>query len=221
MALEQVPRPVHGRRGPADPPSQRLQDREPDAVARIPREELSAFLTGYGWARTSSRGTRSRGRSIRPRPPRHGGGVELRAEILQIRRAARGEGRLLRPRWPMIVLASAKGWTGPRGVDGKKVEGTFRAHQVPLADPRGNPEHLAQLERGCGATARRSSSTGGRARVRARGARARGRAGWARTRAPTAGCCCATSSCRTTELRAWPCRARGGRGEDTRVLGGC
>jgi xylulose-5-phosphate/fructose-6-phosphate phosphoketolase len=68
-------------------------------------------------------------------------------EILEIRRAARGgEGRLLRPRWPMIVLATAKGWTGPVVVDGKKVEGSFRAHQVPLSNPRKNPEHLALLE---------------------------------------------------------------------------
>jgi xylulose-5-phosphate/fructose-6-phosphate phosphoketolase len=52
-----------------------------------------------------------------------------------------------RPKWPMIVLRSPKGWTGPKEVDGLKVEGFWRAHQVPIADPRGNPEHLKLLER--------------------------------------------------------------------------
>ncbi|HUK12158.1 MAG TPA: phosphoketolase family protein, partial [Thermoanaerobaculaceae bacterium] len=51
-----------------------------------------------------------------------------------------------RPRWPMIVLRTPKGWTGPKVVDGQQVEGTYRAHQVPLADPRANPEHLKALE---------------------------------------------------------------------------
>jgi xylulose-5-phosphate/fructose-6-phosphate phosphoketolase len=60
-------------------------------------------------------------------------------------RARAGEGRS-RPRWPMIVLATPKGWTGPKEVDGLPTEGTFRSHQVPLAEVRTNPEHLAQLE---------------------------------------------------------------------------
>ena len=51
-----------------------------------------------------------------------------------------------RPKWPMIVLRSPKGWTGPKEVDGLKVEGFWRAHQVPIANPRGNPEHLQLLE---------------------------------------------------------------------------
>src|SRR4029079_5993915 len=52
-----------------------------------------------------------------------------------------------RPRWPMIVLRTPKGWTGPKIVDGEQIEGTYRAHQVPLSDPHRNPEHLAILER--------------------------------------------------------------------------
>ena len=65
-----------------------------------------------------------------------------------IQKAAR-EGNAIgpRPAWPMIVLRSPKGWTGPKEVDGLKVEGFWRAHQVPIADPRGNPDHLALLER--------------------------------------------------------------------------
>ncbi|MFG1736548.1 phosphoketolase [Micromonospora chalcea] len=68
-------------------------------------------------------------------------------EIGEIQRRARSGGRVERPRWPMIVLRTPKGWTGPSRVDGKQVEGTFRAHQVPISQVRDNPEHLAELER--------------------------------------------------------------------------
>jgi len=67
-------------------------------------------------------------------------------DIAEIQRRAREEGVLERPHWPMIVLRSPKGWTGPKTVDGKSVEGTWRAHQVPLAELREKPEHLRQLE---------------------------------------------------------------------------
>ena len=68
------------------------------------------------------------------------------ARIGEIQRAAREEGSRERPAWPAIVLRTPKGWTGPKLVDGVKVEGTFRSHQVPLRGVRDNPEHLAQLE---------------------------------------------------------------------------
>ncbi len=67
-------------------------------------------------------------------------------EIKYIQAEARVQGKTDRPRWPMIVLASPKGWTGPKMIDGKANEGTFRSHQVPLSDPAKNPEHLKQLE---------------------------------------------------------------------------
>ncbi|HTO26531.1 MAG TPA: phosphoketolase family protein, partial [Gaiellaceae bacterium] len=67
-------------------------------------------------------------------------------EIAAIQRAARADGVTERPRWPMIVLRTPKGWTGPKTVDGKPVEGTWRSHQVPLAEVRTNPEHLGELE---------------------------------------------------------------------------
>ncbi len=66
--------------------------------------------------------------------------------IRKIQHDARGEGLHEPPRWPMIILRSPKGWTGPKEVDGLAVEGTFRAHQVPLANVRENPEHLDMLE---------------------------------------------------------------------------
>ncbi|MEU7797292.1 phosphoketolase family protein [Micromonospora tulbaghiae] len=68
-------------------------------------------------------------------------------EIAAIQRRARSGEHVERPRWPMIILRTPKGWTGPSRVDGKQVEGTFRAHQVPISEVRDNPEHLAELER--------------------------------------------------------------------------
>ena len=68
-------------------------------------------------------------------------------EIRKIQHDARTHGFRMRPRWPMIVLVTPKGWTGPRRVDGKKVEGTFRAHQVPMGEMRTHPEHIRMLER--------------------------------------------------------------------------
>ncbi len=66
--------------------------------------------------------------------------------ITTIQQDARSHGFTERPRWPAIVLRTPKGWTGPKVVDGLPVEGTWRAHQVPISDPRDNPEHLRQLE---------------------------------------------------------------------------
>ncbi|MEX2254234.1 MAG: phosphoketolase family protein, partial [Acidimicrobiia bacterium] len=66
--------------------------------------------------------------------------------IAEIQRAARADGITQRPRWPAIVLRTPKGWTGPKVVDGEPVEGTWRAHQVPLAEPKTNPDHLRMLE---------------------------------------------------------------------------
>ncbi len=67
-------------------------------------------------------------------------------EIRRIQQEARASGKPTRPRWPMIVLRSPKGWTGPKEVDGHKVEGFWRAHQVPLSGVHENPAHLKQLE---------------------------------------------------------------------------
>src|SRR5664279_3740806 len=67
-------------------------------------------------------------------------------QIKTIQQDARVHGNLTRPLWPMIILNSPKGWTGPKMVDGVQIEGTFRAHQVPLSDPATHPEHLKLLE---------------------------------------------------------------------------
>ena len=67
-------------------------------------------------------------------------------EILAIQKEARSTNKSDRPRWPMIVLRSPKGWTGPKEVDGHKVENFWRAHQVPVLDVKTNPEHLQIVE---------------------------------------------------------------------------
>jgi xylulose-5-phosphate/fructose-6-phosphate phosphoketolase len=114
----------------------------PTVLARIPADELRALLTGYGWQPHFVEGDDP--------PVVH----QLMAgtldtvidQIHRIQRDARSGGRAERPRWPMIVLRTPKGWTGPKQVDGHQVEGTWRSHQVPLAEVKTNPEHLRQLE---------------------------------------------------------------------------
>jgi xylulose-5-phosphate/fructose-6-phosphate phosphoketolase len=114
----------------------------PAVLARISREELDQLLRGYGWSPFFVEGSEPEAM--------HRAMAAALDEILdgirRIQRQARHEGVTARPRWPVLVLATPKGWTGPKVVDGLPVEGTFRAHQVPLGDPAGNPEHLAQLD---------------------------------------------------------------------------
>jgi len=113
----------------------------PTVPARIPPEELMALLTGYGYDV----------RVVAGDDPRtvHQALAATMDDVVrtigEIQRRARAEGDKERPRWPMIVLKTPKGWTGPKTVDGVPVEGTWRAHQVPLAEVRTNPAHLAQL----------------------------------------------------------------------------
>ena len=114
----------------------------PTLFARIPREELEQLFNGYGWAPLFVEGHE-------PEPMHHAMAAALDTAVERIRgiqQDARVHGNSERPRWPMIVLDSPKGWTGPKTVDGLRVEGTFRSHQVPLSDPASHPGHLAQLE---------------------------------------------------------------------------
>jgi xylulose-5-phosphate/fructose-6-phosphate phosphoketolase len=114
----------------------------PTILARISREELQQLLCGYGWTPYFVEGHE-------PMPMHEAMAATLDTAIEEIRRIqadARVHGKAERPRWPMIVFASPKGWTGPKMIDGKANEGTFRSHQVPLSDPAKNPEHLQQLE---------------------------------------------------------------------------
>ncbi len=114
----------------------------PTILARISHEELESLFRGYGWTPHFVEGEDPE-EMHRVMAAALDGCVQ---EIRRIQAEARGGGEITRPRWPMIVLRSPKGWTGPKEVDGHKVEGFWRAHQVPLAGVRENPAHLKQLE---------------------------------------------------------------------------
>ena len=114
----------------------------PTILARIEPEELDQLLRGNGWTPYYVEGHE-------PALMHEAMAVTLdRAveDIQRIQHEARALGHTNRPRWPMIVLRSPKGWTGPKWVDGLQIEGTFRAHQVPLSDPATHPEHLRLIE---------------------------------------------------------------------------
>jgi xylulose-5-phosphate/fructose-6-phosphate phosphoketolase len=108
----------------------------PTVLARISDEELLALFTGYGYRPVIVEGDE-------PEAVHQAFAAAL-DEALDEHAAIRGSAT--RPRWPMIMLRTPKGWTGPKEVDGLPVEGTWRAHQVPLADVRDRPERLAELE---------------------------------------------------------------------------
>jgi xylulose-5-phosphate/fructose-6-phosphate phosphoketolase len=114
----------------------------PTVLARISKEELTSLLVGYGYKPFFVAGDE-------PEAMHQLMAATLDTvldEIEIIQTNTREHGLTERPRWPMIVLQTPKGWTGPKFVDGKPVEGTWRAHQVPLSQPTDNPEHLRLLE---------------------------------------------------------------------------
>ena len=114
----------------------------PTVLARIGREELEALMVGYGHRPYFVEGSD-------PAQVHQQMAATLDAvldDIRRIQRDARAKGVASRPRWPMIVLRTPKGWTGPREVDGKKTEDHWRSHQVPLADLANKPQHLKLLE---------------------------------------------------------------------------
>ena len=114
----------------------------PTVLARLSQEELTNLLAGYGHKPYYVEGDE-------PEKMHQLMAATLDAvieEIQEIQQKNRENGFCERPQWPMIVLRTPKGWTGPRIVDGKKVEGTFRSHQVPLAELSTNPGHVKMLE---------------------------------------------------------------------------
>jgi xylulose-5-phosphate/fructose-6-phosphate phosphoketolase len=117
----------------------------PTVLARIPEHELEALMRGYGYEPLFI--------SIRAEDDhaeahaRFAGLLDEAVDrIGEIQRSARVDGVIERPTWPMIVLRSPKGWTGPAEIDGLPMEGTWRSHQVPMTDVRTNPDHLRVLE---------------------------------------------------------------------------
>jgi xylulose-5-phosphate/fructose-6-phosphate phosphoketolase len=113
----------------------------PTVLARIPERELRALLEGYGYAPRFVEGSEPEAMHQLMAATLD----EVATEIAAIQERARA-GDVTRPAWPMIVLRTPKGWTGPKTVDGLPAEGSFRSHQVPLANLATNEEHLAQLE---------------------------------------------------------------------------
>jgi len=113
----------------------------PTVLARIGREELRSLLEGYGYAPRFVEGDQPKTMHRLMAATLD----EVVAEIRRIQTTARAASETARPRWPMIILVTPKGWTGPKEVDGKPAEGSFRSHQVPLANLRDNPGRLAEL----------------------------------------------------------------------------
>ncbi|MCX6905612.1 MAG: phosphoketolase family protein [Verrucomicrobia bacterium] len=114
----------------------------PTVLARIPHDELEALFRGYGYTPYFVEGHD-------PETMHQLMAATLDAviaEIQRIQRDARRHGFKVRPRWPMIILRSPKGWTGPKVVDGQATEGTFRSHQVPMGD-MSHPGHVKILEK--------------------------------------------------------------------------
>jgi xylulose-5-phosphate/fructose-6-phosphate phosphoketolase len=118
----------------------------PTVLARIPERELVALFEGYGWRPIVVSG------GFDGEDPAHvhrrlaAALDEALDEIGEIQAAARGGGEVTRPTWPMLILRTPKGWTGPKEVDGKRTEGSWRSHQVPMAAVRENPAHVRVLE---------------------------------------------------------------------------
>jgi xylulose-5-phosphate/fructose-6-phosphate phosphoketolase len=115
----------------------------PTILARIPHQELEFLFRGYGYEPYFVEGSD-------PVAMHQAMAATLEHCVREIRRiqqeARKSESDVKRPRWPMVILRSPKGWTGPKEVDGHKVEGFWRAHQVPLAEMHEKPSHLAMLE---------------------------------------------------------------------------
>lgn len=165
----------------------------PTVLARLPEEELDELLRGYGHdpLHVTGEDPAAVHRAM-------AGAMDTALDrITALQRAAREDGVTERPRWPMIVLRTPKGWTGPAEVDGLPVEGTWRAHQVPLAAVRDNPEHLRQLESWLRSyRPEELFDAQGAPRPEVLACVPEGSAASARPRAPTAVCCCAHCRCR-------------------------
>jgi xylulose-5-phosphate/fructose-6-phosphate phosphoketolase len=114
----------------------------PTILARISHEELDALFRGYGYTPYFIEGD-----DPSDMHQKMAGTLEQAiAEIRAIQKTARDSGQAVRPRWPMIVLRTPKGWTGPKEINGHKAEGSWRSHQVPFSDVRTNPKSLKMLE---------------------------------------------------------------------------
>jgi xylulose-5-phosphate/fructose-6-phosphate phosphoketolase len=116
----------------------------PTVLARISNEELEWLFKGYGWTPYVVEGDEPEKMHRKMAEVMERCVLEIRSIQAKARKSSAAKAE--RPRWPMIVLRTPKGWTGPKEVDGHKVEGFWRAHQIPLPEVKTNPKHLKQLE---------------------------------------------------------------------------
>ncbi len=114
----------------------------PTVLARIPHQELEELMRGYGYEPYTLEGDDPLSMHQKAAAVFD----QIFDRIDSIQKAARLEGKMERPRWPMLIMRTPKGWTGPKVVDGKPVENTWRAHQVPFSELREKPDHLKLLE---------------------------------------------------------------------------
>ena len=114
----------------------------PTVLARLPKDELFNLFMGYGYRPYFVEGDQP----AEVHQQMAGTLDQIASELQMIRFQARAHGFSKRPLWPMIILRTPKGWTGPKTVDGLKIEGTFRSHQVPLSELASKPEHILILE---------------------------------------------------------------------------
>lgn len=118
----------------------------PTLLARIPEEELDMLFRGYGYKPYYVDYDSVNGNTMALHQQMASVLDQVVAEIKAIQKEARTNGLKERPVWPMIIMKTPKGWTGPKEVDGLKVEGCFRSHQVPVSSTKTNPDHLKILE---------------------------------------------------------------------------
>ena len=118
----------------------------PTVLARIPERELTALFEGYGWRPLLVSGGFDGEDPARVHQRFAAALDEALDGIREIQRCAREEGDVVRPAWPMLILRTPKGWTGPKEVDGKKTEDSWRSHQVPMPAVRDSEAHVRQLE---------------------------------------------------------------------------
>ena len=172
----------------------------PTILARISHQELENLMRGYGWNPLFVEGHE-------PEAMHQAMAAAMDqavAQILAIRAQARSSGEATRPAWPMIVLRSPKGWTGPAELNGKQLEDFWRSHQVPLPAPNKDPEQLKMLESWLRSYRPEElfDANGtlipncGRCHPRARG-------GWAPAPTPMAACCAASCACRRSRPMRW------------------
>jgi xylulose-5-phosphate/fructose-6-phosphate phosphoketolase len=172
----------------------------PAILARISHAEMESLFVGYGYQPYFVEGDQPEAMHQRMTATV----ATAIAGIREIQRKAREGGELKRPLWPMIVLRSPKGWTGPKEVDGKQTEGSWRSHQVPFGDME-KPEYVSLLESWMQSyRPEELFDANGRLKPNWPNLPPAASAAWGPIPTPTAGCCCATCACRISATTRWP-----------------